>query len=240
MKKLFSLVIAFLMISGCTDVKERVTREQLVNHIFNAAAGDKGANKLLSELFNVSELSEKLPEIIIDTLSFNSKVFYAAAVRFPGEVVNYFALYDEYLNCYIIDRSLNGTIKLSTLSDPRCFTLEENYFTNDSIELKRFSIYSGDSSGFNLSFRTFTMMRTVDTVFQHNLKKISADIISTRISAPQFSGLNNFSDDYLYDKNLKKYYVGKAVYFDEFVTSFVNSIKDTLHMFADYDQGVYN
>lgn len=239
MNKLFSIVIAFLIVTGCTDIKERVTREQLVNHIFNAAAGDKGANKLLSGLFTDRKLSEKLPEITIDTLSFNGKTFYATAVRFPGETINRFALYDEYMNCYIIDRSLNGNMKISTLNDPRCFTLEENYFTNDSIELKRFSIYNGDGSVFNLSFRTFTMMRTADTVFRHNLENISADVIHTRISAPQFSGLNNFSDDYYYDRNLNKYHVGKAVYFDEFITTFINSIRDTVHVFADFDQGKY-
>jgi hypothetical protein len=233
MKKIISLSIIFLSIWGCSGGGNELSPDKLKNLVISAAEGRRTANDSLAGIFNMGAVPGTPLGISIDTISFSGRKYSGVAVEFSNPINNRFALYDEHLNCYIIDRSLNGKLLLRRVKeyDFTYFSLEETYNTNDNIELKRLSIYRGDSTGFNLSFRTFTMMKTIDTVFTHDLYAITPDLIRATIIAPQFSGINNINDDYLYDSKKKVYTVKKSVYFDEFVTEFINSIKDTTHKF---------
>lgn len=226
------LLIIFI-IQGCGGGAEKISPDKLKELVSRAAQGRAGADDSLSGLFASAEVFGKPDAIDLETMTLSGVNYFGVAVSFPSSVNNRFALYDDELNCYVIDKSVNGrlTLSVSQSSDLNYFDLNERFFSNDSIELERYSIYRGDSSGFTLAFRTFTMMRTRDTVFQHNLYEISSEMIRANITAPIFSGLNNLNDDYFYDKKLKVYYVKKSIFFDDFVTAFINSIKDTVNEF---------
>jgi hypothetical protein len=232
MKKIICISVCLLFLTGCSS-EDRFTPKDLKNVVTSAAMGNKSANDSLSGLFKMNPPPGKIRKLSVDTVTITGRLFYGVAAEFSNPLNNRFALYDEYLNCFIIDRSLNGTLQIDALNqiDLKYFTLDETFYSNDNIELKRFSIFRGDTSGFDLAFRTFTMMKTSDTVFMHNLYEITPEMIRTNISAPIYSGINNLNDDYMYDDNLKIYYVRKAIYFDEYVKDFINSIKDTSNKF---------
>jgi hypothetical protein len=201
--------------------------------VISAADGRGSANDSLNTLFSMANIPGRPEAIEVDTLTVSGRRYYGVAVQFKDHYQNRFALYDENLNCYLIDRSINGKLELRVNNEVnfRYFSLQETFYSNENTELKRLSIFRGDSSGFKLAFRTYTSMKTADTVFTQFLYEITPEMIRTVITAPVFSGLNNFSDDYIYDESLKVYFVRKAIYFDEFVTEFVNSIKDTANIF---------
>jgi hypothetical protein len=232
MKKIISVSIIFLFIYGCSW-QSPVTVDELKSTVTRAASGIRTANDSLSGLFSMNPPPGIVQEILVDTITISGKLFYGVAAQFNNPLQNRFALYDENYKCYLIDKSINGTLKLDAINeiDLKYFSLEETFYSNGGIRLQRFSMFRGDTSGFDLAFRTYITMKTTDTVFTHNLYEITSEMIRTNISAPQFSGLNNLNDDYPYDGNLKKYYVKKAIYFDEFVTDFVKSIKDEENRF---------
>lgn len=233
MKKIMIFFLAALVLAGCSRFTDDLTADRLKNLITDAATGSTSANDSTGKLFGSIPAPGEPKGIFIDTISVSGMQFFAAAIQFDDPVYNRFALYDKFLNCYLVDRSLNGSLQLSGVhtAGMNYFKLEENYSTNDSISLKRISVYRGDTSGFKLAFRTFTMMKTADTVFIQNIYEISPEVIRTNVSAPVFSGLNNLNDEYFYDSQLKQYKVKKSIYFDEFVVDFINSINDTSHKF---------
>jgi hypothetical protein len=233
MKKIIGVLIIFLSLWGCSGGEKELSTGKLRELVISAASGSKTANDSLGGIFRLSSIPGKPETVMVDTLSFSGRKFLGVAVQFNNPLNNRFALYDEYLNCYLIDKSLNGNLLLNAVRENnfRYFTLEETYFSNDKTALKRFSIFRGDTSGFNLAFRTYIMMKTPDALFIQDLYEITSEMVRTNIKAPAFSGLNDLNDDYIFDKNLNIYYVRKAIYFDEFVTEFINSIKDTTNSF---------
>jgi hypothetical protein len=232
MKKLFILSLSLFSLWGCWGESD-FSQDKMKLLVLSAAEGSRTANDSLKGLFPQRSNPGMPDGIEVDTLSISGRLFYGVTVQFKNHFNNRFALYDELLNCYLIDKSLNGTLELRVNNEHnfRYFSVEETFYSNDKTQLKRLSIFRGDTSGFGLAFRTYTSMKTADTVFTQYLYEITPEMIRTTISAPVFSGLNNFNDDYIYNENLKIYDVRKAIYFDEFVTEFVNSIKDTENIF---------
>jgi hypothetical protein len=230
MKYLVIFLAAVFFVSGCSVQVNQPGPEQIVNLVSDAAKGIASANDSLGGIINASK---PLQKVYVDTLSANGIKFFGVAAQYNDPEFNRFALYDQNLNLILLDKSLNGDFQLSSVEkgDFKYFNLQEKFYTNDSIQLRRISIYRGDTSGFSLAFRTFVFMKTRDTVFIQNLYEIERDIIRTNISAPLFSGLNNITEDYFYNRDKKIYDVRRSIYFDDFVTDIVNSTVDNQNKF---------
>lgn len=193
MKKVFISAIFFLIIfAGCQ--KQKLTAElpklndaSLSTLILRAANGIKTANDSLSGLFDLNLPDNKsYNNLTIDNLQIpsNKKMFFVL-LEYPNPIYNRFAVYDENLKSFLIDKSLNGQLsqKLIKINDENFIEVDEGFLTKDIIKLGRISIYKILNNDVFLTFRNYTKIDLPNREYNQIIKKISGDQIETEINS---------------------------------------------------------
>ncbi len=234
MKKiLFPLTIVMLFFTGCSLLGSKaktIDANTLHKIVFRAITGDNSANDSLAGLINLSlPVSKSFNKFEIDSVVLNESIYYTVLLEFPNPLYNRFAVYDKLLNNYLLDRSLNGYIKLSPIhiNDMKFFKIEEQFISKDVFKLERLSLYFIKPASVNLSLRIFTRLETPDEVYLQSISEISDDRIKTELSSSRFSSLSNKSDIYSFNNKLNAYKSDNAIFYNFITTQIENYIGAT-------------
>lgn len=192
MKKAFIIIFSTLILAGCQ--KEKVNNSQpklndssLKNLLLRAANGIKTANDSLSGLFDLNLPNNKsYNSLTVNNLQLASgEKMYFVLLEYPNPVYNRFAVYDENLKSFLIDKSLNGQLsqKLLEINGENFIEINEGFLTKDIIQLSRISLYKILNDDVFLIFRDFTKIKLPNREYNQTIEKFSDNQIETKISS---------------------------------------------------------
>lgn len=223
MKQILYLIFGLLLFgcSGNGDAPPPEFNSKFLEQlVINSINGSKTANDSLSGLFDLTiPFSTELNLLQIDSVKISGgKIIYTVLFEHPNPVYNRFAVYDSLLNCYLIDKSLNGNLSAKSIRTRSNQFLQviENFISKDTLMLERLSFYLMEDSSASLSFRTFTKIVMPRIEYTQTLVEHSDERIVTSISSSRPSSLNNKGDVFTYNYRLKTY-ASEADLFSKFV-----------------------
>ncbi len=229
MKQIFLLIFGLLLL-GCSEDNEAPPQEFNINLleqlVLNSINGSKTANDSLFGLFDPElPFSTELNSLKIDSLKlFSGKKLYSVLFEHPNPVYSRFAVYDSLLNCYLIDKSLNGNLSAQYIKTRsyHFFQVKENFISKDTLRLERISFYQLDDSSASLSFRTFTKLVLPRIEYTQSIVEHSDERIVTSIQSSRPSPVNKKGDVFMYNSKLEQY-KSEADLFSKFVIDAVNN-----------------
>ncbi|MBZ0200598.1 MAG: hypothetical protein K8H86_12075, partial [Ignavibacteriaceae bacterium] len=229
MKKILLFVTTIMLFfTGCSllDGNDKtIDAEMLQTIVIRAVAGNITANDSLAGLINLSlPVFRYYNKFEIDSIVLNENIYYTVLLEFPNPLYNRFAVYDKHLNNYILDRSLNGFIKLSPIhiNDMKFFKIEEQFISKDVFKIERLSLYLIKPESVNLSLRIFTRLETPDETYTQTVSEISDDRVKTELSSSKFSILSNKSDVFSFDDKQTNFKSDSEIFYN-FVTTQIDS-----------------
>ncbi len=219
----FCLVLIFIAAS-CSD-KTEISESGVVNGnmlqslVSEAVSGSIGANRLLSGLID-DDVSERRDynQVEIDSFYLVGRTFFSVIVEYPNPALNLFAVYDQYLEFYLLDKSLNGNItaKWKKLDDKNLILVSEKFISKDYIKLERLSIYSVDGISARILFRSLNKLEKGGKEYFQTVTFISDEYIITNISGSSREGLTSRRDTF-YCNTISGNYLSPNNYFSTFV-----------------------
>jgi len=232
MKKIsiFLILSAAFILSSCgTDETAVNSVDTIQSLIFKATDGDSLSNDSLSGIF-----SSKYPppgkwnSLSIDSIyTSDGKKFFSVLVEYANPVYNLFCIYDSLLNLHLVDRSLNGYLKMNkSENNLTSVTVVEMFDSKDSIKLKRTSVYSYIEERFALVFRSFTEMRLRDLYINQEISSLTQRVLRTKIKSSKGISLKNYEDTFLFDTGSKTYKSGEDIV--------NNYIRETLYSYSTF------
>jgi len=226
-------VVFFSLVSftGCKSKSEvklfnPTSMQQLVAQ---AAKGSKVANDSLSGLFDLNLPGQSIiNKIEIDSIKTGSgKTFYGVLAEFPNPFFNRFAVYDSSLQCYFIDKSLNGYLSLSSLHSEKrkYFQVSEQFNAKDILSLKRKSLYLIDKDSMNLALRIFTQFYSPTDRLSQTVETFDDNFIQTEIVSEKGIAPRQTWDTFTFSEQLRKF-ISQSNYFDsltiDLTSQFIN------------------
>ena len=231
MSKLIIITFFILYFAGCNYSakdypKPQLTENKLKEFAAFAINGERNYNDTLSGLIDYSlPVNSNFNDLKIDKIHtpLNKNIF-SILVEYPNPAYNRFAVYDSSLNLLLMDKSLNGVLRMKTITINNLFLIEvdESFLSKDVIGLNRVSLYKVDSL-VNLCFREYTCMTSNDNKYFQNISEITPDRIRTDLSSNKSSFISNKSEIFTYNITLKKYLSPDQIFFS-FIKDKVNSI----------------
>ncbi|MBK7380954.1 MAG: hypothetical protein IPJ03_18530 [Ignavibacteriales bacterium] len=230
MKNIFYLfLLSIFLITGCNSEdgdkpETKFNSAQIREITIEAIKGNEDKNNLLSGVIDLSlPVNQNYNKLLIDSLMTGKKKFYSLLLEFSNPIYNCFAIYDEYLKCYLIDRSINGYLSTNnfTVGDHNFISLIENFLTKDTIEIQRVSIYSIKKDSVETVFKTFTKAIFPKEEISQQIKTISDNFISTLIRQPILGTNPVLPDTFFYSQNQKKY-ISRQSTFESIILEKIN------------------
>lgn len=219
----FCLVLIFIAAS-CSDKTEIpengvVNGNMLQSLVNEAVSGSIGANRLLSGLID-DDVPERRDynQIDIDSFYLEGRTFFSVIVEYPNPALNLFAVYDQYLEFYLLDKSLNGNItsKWKKLDDKNLLLVSEKFISKDYLKLERLSIYSVDGISAKLLFRSLNKLEKGGKEYFQTVTFISDEYIITAITGSGQEGLTSRADTF-YCNTISGDYLSPNNFFSSFV-----------------------
>ncbi len=232
MKQTLSIILLLVLIAaGCrSSNRQKKTSAKIYGSnlhalINEAVNGDTLSDKKLDNLINLNiPLNNKYILFYIDSLkSVKGKKYYFIILNFSNPAYNRFAVYDSFLNCYLIDKSLNGYLSgnILTINKNRYIKVTEDFNSKDVLSLNRISLYSIKDDSVRLAFRDFTKLVENGVVYTQKIAKINPEFIRTQLNSTSNSILQNRQDLFYYDSDSKRY-ISPLSIFHNFVKSHIN------------------
>lgn len=231
MSKLFLIILfAVLFIVSCNEQKnevpQKVSGPALYKLVVDALWGSENANNNLSELVNSnSPINATYNRLTVDSIITKSGIkLYFVLIEYPNPLYNLLSVYDEHLNLFLRDNSLNGNIvtKWQTISAEQYLVASENFLTKDFLKLSRLSLYKYIDGKFYLVFRSFNRFVNTKNIYDQEIKSINDTSIVTRISSKSRAKINNKTDTYTYNSNEHRYISNKNI-FSNFVLNEISN-----------------
>lgn len=248
MKNIFYLfLLSIFLITGCNSEdgdkpETKFNSAQIREITIEAIKGNEDKNNLLSGVIDLSlPVNQNYNKLLIDSLMTGKKKFYSLLLEFSNPIYNCFAIYDEYLKCYLIDRSINGYLSTNnfTVGDHNFISLIENFLTKDTIEIQRVSIYRIKEDSVETVFKTFTKAIFPKEEISQEIKTISDNFISTLIRQPILGTNPVLPDTFFYDQKQKKY-ISRQSTFESIILEKINDYnssakKKSINRFEDIE-----
>jgi len=213
------LTLAILLISGCGDDNKQIGKSDIEDLITEAIAGDQDANTKLQGLLTSKHIGKKdYNQLFIDELQTNDKSYFSVILEYSDPRLNVFAIYDENLNFYLLDKSLNGYLnsKWVEVGARKFAFLQERFFTKDILSIDRLSIYEVNSNTASLVYRSLSRFAKDNILSYQTVELITKDYILTKINGPIENRINNQLDTFYFNIDSKKY-LSKLDLFDNYV-----------------------
>jgi len=229
MKKYFLAVIILFIAISCSfnDGQEKVNNSELKTLITKAISGDKQANGKLSGLIDSDHIGKnQYNQLTVDAIKVNNKFFFAVTLEYPDPSLNIFAVYDENLKFYLLDKSLNGNISVEckNMDDNNLIFVQEYFLTKDVLKVSRFSIYKIQDTTVNLAYRSFAhLIKDQDTISQ-TITSLTNKYIITKINTTE-NPIQTASSDTFYYKSSQKKYLSKNNLFKYLVLNEINDFR---------------
>ena len=224
------ITICLFVLAGCSKQKEISFNSQLLQKlVLSAMNGNISANDSLGNLIDFTlPFNSSYNKFEIDSVVLNQVTYYTVLAEFPNPLYNRFAVYDNYLNNFLIDRSLNGYIKIAPIhvNNLKFFKVEEQFISKDIFRIERLSLYLIEPESVNLSFRIFTNFERPKEIYKQTVSEISEDRIKTELSSSAFSILSNKSDVFSFNDKQNDYKSSSEIFYN-FVTEQIGSFSDS-------------
>jgi hypothetical protein len=229
MRKILILVLslftlAFLACSSDSDQKPRPNLRELV---IEAITGDSNANVQLQGLIDSIHIGKTdFNQLHIDSLFANRKYYYSVLLEYFDPTLNLFAIYDDNLKFYLLDRSLNGYLSSEwvDLENRNFVFVQENFLTKDVLNIDRFSVYEIIDTTASLVYRSISRFVNDKDTSTQIIKKIAPDFILTKITLKTHSKVINQVDTFYFKSDIRKYLSTKDV-FNNFVKKEINDFE---------------
>jgi len=217
MRKIFFTFIALsvLLFSGCSSDNEQINQSELRKLIIEATAGDTDANARLQGLLSTRHIGKSdYNQLYIDSLYIGDKHFFSVLLEYFDPSLNLFAIYDSYLNLYLVDKSLNGYLssEWAKLGDRKLIFVQERFLTKDVLNLDRLSIYEVFDSSASRVYNSLSQFRKDSAVCSQFVESITPDFILTKIDGIKDSELNNQLDTFYFNSKNQKYISEKNIF----------------------------
>ena len=221
MHKIFFVVLTFstLAFLACSSDDNYKSRPDIRKLVVEAITGDSNANVQLQGLIDTSHIGKTdFNQLHVDSLFANRKYYYSVLLEYFDPALNLFAIYDENLKFYLLDRSLNGYLNSQWVElDNRQFVfVQEKFLTKDVLNIDRFSIYELVDTTARLVYRSISKFAHDKDTANQTIEKISADFIVTKISLRAHSNVTNQVDTFYFNQDIGKY-LSKKDLFNSFV-----------------------
>lgn len=216
---LFALTILAFLFSACGPSDENLNSEQLRELILQALDRNEEANVKLKGLIDVELINRNdFNSIRIDSGYVNKKYYYSVLLEFADPLLNRFAIYDDQVRLYLIDKSLNGNLSAEWAEkDNRHFVfVQERFLTKDVLNIDRLSIYEVYDSTAGLVYRSVSRLVKDKNTSTQTIENISPDFIATKISVNIHSNIVSQTDTFYFNSASRKY-LSSINLFDDFV-----------------------
>jgi len=222
MKFLTATILVFIFY-GCKPVKDNALPEKfntakIKNFVTQAIDSSLTANYELSHLVDLEANAYKYNSIVVDSILADKDTFYFVILENENPLYNRFAVYSSDLSPLLKDKSLNGNISYKTLrtAGKDFIEIDDSYLAKDTLLLNRISLYSIDSTGVVLAFRTHIKFSETDNNFFQDLTEISDTLIKTNIRSSKKSEINGKTDNFIFDSSTGNYSSSQNL-FDQFI-----------------------
>jgi len=227
MKLFISILLLGFLLTGCGK-KGRVfqfSNKGIETLITEAANGNKTANDSLSKLFDL-ELPPQtiINKIEIDSIKNNSgKTFYGIVVEFPNPFFNRFAVYDSSMQCYFIDKSLNGYLSLIAMKTEKrnYFQVFEQFTSKDILSLKRKNLYLVKEDTVTLALRFYTQYFSPENQLVQEVETFTDEMLQTKIVSEKGLSPQQSWDTFSFDEHSLKF-KSQNNYFESLVLQLTN------------------
>ena len=202
------LTLLALTFYGCGFGDKEVDSSKLRTLITEAIAGDKDANEALNGLLSSKHAGKSdYNQLNIDGFKLNDKQYYSVLLEYADPTLNLFAIYDNELNFYLLDKSLNGNLSVEwATSGSRLFVfLQERFLTKDVLSLDRLSIYEVFDETASLVYRSFSRFLEGNDISYQTVVVITKAYIATKVSGLKDKAIDNQTDTFYFDNHAKKY-----------------------------------
>jgi len=183
--------------------------------VLNSINGDKKANDSLSGLVDF-KMDENISYnyLQVDSFYLDSIKYFSVLLEYPNPIYNRFAVYDSSANCFLIDKSLNGSLSFEVieLQDLKFIKVIEKFISKDTLSISRLSFYRKIDNSINLVYRSFAELKTLKNQFYQTVNFISQDSIKTQIQVPKKYKLNVKEDVFVFDSIEKKYRSNQSLF----------------------------
>ena len=224
-KLLFTiLTITTLILTGCGSDQE-IDKSDLETLIIDGISGNEEANIKLQGLLSLKHIGNKdYNQLFIDELNTEEKTYYSVILEYSDPRLNLFAIYDDDLNFYLLDKSLNGYLNSEWREDgERKFVfLQERFLTKDVLSIDRLSIYEIGEKTASLVYKSSSRFVKNNDLTYQRIETISENYILTKISSANDNRIDNQVDTFYFNSNSKKYSSKKNL-FDNYVNQAINN-----------------
>ena len=211
MFKIFPIILitfAFILAGCSSDNDNEINSGTLRELISKALAGNPDANERLKGLLSNQHIRKTdYNNFTIDSLTLKSTRYYSVLLEYSDPLLNRFAIYDDNLNLYILDKSLNGYLSdkwIQVGTRNFCF-VQEKFLTKDVLGLDRLSIYELKDGSVNLIYRSLSQFSDDKGTSYQTVESITPGFIVTKITGLQDRALDNQPDTFYYNLNAKEY-----------------------------------
>lgn len=227
-KLLFYVIIVFTFaLSACSTGNDKLNSARLRELILEALNKNHDANVALKGLIDAELINRKdFNNIRIDSGYINKKYCYSVLLEHFDPSLNRFAIYDDQLRLYLIDKSLNGNLSLQWIEkENRNFIfLQERFLTKDVLSIDRLSIYELYDTTAGLVYRSISRLVKENNIYSQTIESISMDFIITKISGITDSKAIAETDTFYFLKPDMKYLSTKDL-FNNFVKKEVEDFR---------------
>ena len=232
MRKIILLSITFtlLIFSACNSENGKITKSDLEQLITDAISGDQTASLKLNGLLSKKYLHKKdYNQIFVDELKTGNETYFSVILEYPDPSLNLFAIYDDDLNIYLVDKSLSGYLnsKWEQNGTNKYVFLQEQFLTKDVLSVDRFSIYElGDDTAW-LVYRAPSRFVKNNNLAYQRVETITDDFILTKITGLGSKITDMKVDTFYFNPKLKKYLSNNNL-FENHINSEINNFDTTL------------
>lgn len=229
--RLLTFFLVFIFIATSCSDKTKIPESGIVDGnmlqslVTEAVSGSIGANRLLSGLTDGDVSGRRdFNQVKIDSFYLDGRTFFSVIVECTNPALNLFAVYDQYLEFYLLDKSLNGNItgKWKKLDDKNLILVSEKFISKDHLKLERLSMYYVDGLSAELRFRSLNKFEKDRKEYFQTVTSISDEYIITTITGSSQDGLTSRRDTF-YCNTISGDYLSLNNYFSSFVK---NQIED--------------
>lgn len=224
------LTITALSIFNCSSDDNNISEDELHNLFTDAIAGNSEANLRLHGIFSNKHIGKTdYNSLAIKSMSINNKLFYSVLLEYNDPILNLFAIYDDQLNLYVLDKSLNGYLNAewNDIGDRNFVFVQERFLTKDVLSLDRLSIYQVSANSADLVYRSLSRFVKENHISYNTVGRITDDFILTKVSDTNDKRINDQVDTFYFNSDLKKY-LSKSNLFTKYVRQQINDFNWTL------------
>ena len=219
------LLFAFLILNACSSDTGDVTKTDLEHLIKDAISGDHESNGKLQGLISSKHLGQNdFNQLFIDELKYGDKIYFSVILEYPDPSLNLFAIYDNKLNFYLLDKSLNGYLNSEWIENgqKKYVLLKEQFLTKDVLSIERASIYEvGDKTAW-LIYRSPSRFVKDNNLAYQRVESINDDYIVTKITGTGTVMGEIKIDTFFYYASSKKYLSNNKL-FENYVNQEINN-----------------